>query len=166
MRILEELPFGEGHGRVLRIGGADLCDLLGISPAMLSELKKRGIAIHYGKDAYDLAETVRAYVTHLRGTASGRGGEEHVTSLTAERSRLAKEQADAMAIKNAKLRGELVEAEQVERAWSDTLRQVRARLMAIPSRLRADLPQIDQTAVTAFDRALRDTLTEVGNADD
>ena len=73
---------------------------------------------------------------------------------------------DAMAIKNAKLRGELVDAEEVERTWSDILRQLRARLMSIPSRVRADHPQIDQTAVTAFDRALRDTLTEVGNGDD
>lgn len=166
MRILEELPLGEGQAKVHRIGGADLCDLLGISPAMLSELKKRGIAVHYGKDAYDLAQTVNAYVAHLRGTASGRGGEEHVTSLTAERSRLAKEQADAVALKNQKLRAELVEARDVERAWSDILRQLRARLMAIPARIRADLPQIEASAINAFDRALRDSLTELGHADD
>lgn len=166
MRILNELPLGDGGETVHRIGGADLCDLLGISPAMLSELKKRGIAVHYSKDAYDLAQTVRAYVTHLRGTASGRGGEDQVTSLTSQRARLAKEQADAVAIKNKKLRGELVEASEVERAWSDILRQLRARVMAIPARIRADLPMIEASTVQAFDRALRDTLTELGNADD
>ena len=66
-----------------------------------------------------------------------------------------------MALKNAKARGELVEASEVERSWADTLRQLRARLLAIPSRLRADLPTLDPQAVAALDRALRDTLTEI-----
>jgi phage terminase Nu1 subunit (DNA packaging protein) len=166
LRILEELPLGKDEPSVHHIGGSDLCDLLGISPAMLTELKKRGIAVHYSRDAYDLVKTVRGYVTHLRGTASGRGGEEHVTSLTTERARLAKEQADAQALKNAKLRGDLVDASEVERTWSDVLRQVRARILAVPARLRADLPDLDAQSVQAFDRALRDTLMELGNADD
>lgn len=164
MRILEELPMGDSGG-VWRIGGADLCELLGISPAMLSELKKRGIAVHYGRDAFDLAQTVNAYVTHLRGTASGRGGEEQITSLTAERARLAREQADAQAMKNGKLRGELVEAVEVERQWSDILRQVRARILSVSPRLRQvlDLSAADADAV---DRELRNALSELAHADD
>jgi len=150
---------------VLRIGGADLCDLLGISPAMLTELKKRGIAVHYTRDAYDLAETVRAYVTHLRGTASGRGGEKQVVSLTTERARLSKEQADTQALKNAKTRGELIEASEVERTWADTLRQVRARILATPARLRAELPDTSPAVFDAMDLALRDTLKDLANAD-
>lgn len=165
MRILEELPIGDGTS-VHRIGGADLCELLAISPAMLSELKKRGIAVHYGRDAYDLGKTVRAYVAHLRETASGRGGEDHVTSLTTERARLAKEQADAQALKNAKLRGDMVEAAEVERTWSDALRQIRARILAVPSRLRADLPETPPATFNAIDRALRDALTDLGNGND
>ena len=52
-----------------------------------------------GLHAFDLTTTVRNYVRHLRGTASGRGGEEQVAALTTERARLAKEQADAQALK-------------------------------------------------------------------
>ncbi|MGC9445841.1 AAA family ATPase [Cereibacter johrii] len=104
-----------------------LCELLSLTLGALSDLKKRGIAVHRGHDAYDLAATVTAYVVHLRGIAAGRGGEEHTASLTAERARLAKEQADAQALKNAALRGELVPASDVERAWADTLRKVRSR---------------------------------------
>ncbi|WP_158970940.1 DNA packaging protein [Chachezhania sediminis] len=165
MRILEELPLGDSGASVMRIGGADLCDLLGISPALLSDLKRRQIAIHIGHDAYDLGATVKAYVAHLRETASGRGGEQHVNTLTAERARLAKEQADAQALKNARLRGDLVEAAEVERTWSDTLRHVRSRMLAVPSRLRADFPQADAAIFTAMDRAQRDALTELGNDD-
>lgn len=147
------------------IDGPGLCELLSISPALLSDLKKRGIAVHRGQNAYDLRATVRAYVEHLRSVASGRGGEEQVTSLTAERARLAKEQADGMALKNALRRGELVEASEVERAWSDTLRQVRARILAVPSRLRQSLSLTPPDA-ERIDRELRDALSEIGHADD
>lgn len=122
MRILDELALnGE---RLHRIGGKDLCHLLGLSSGALADLKKRGIAVHLGHDAYDLEATVRAYVTHLRGVAAGWGSEEQAINLTAERARLAKEQADAQALKNAAPRGELVPAADVERAWGDVLRQV------------------------------------------
>ena len=131
---------------------------------MLTELKKRGIAVHLGRDAYDLAATVRAYVVHLRGTASGRGGEEHVANLTSERARLAKEQADAQALKNASLRGELVSAAEVERKWADVLRQVRSRILAVPSRLRQSV-NLDAESADEMDRELRAALTELGNAD-
>lgn len=164
MRLISELPL-EGKAEH-RIGGKDLCALLDLSSGGLTDLKKRGIAVHLRHDVYDLESTVRNYVQHLRSIAAGWGTTDQAAQLTAERARLAKEQADAMAIKNARLRGELVEAEEVEHTWSDILRQLRARLMAIPSRVRADHPQIDQTAVKVFDRALRDTLTEVGNGDD
>ncbi|MDD9745513.1 MULTISPECIES: terminase small subunit [Marinovum] len=163
MRILEELAL-DGES-VLRIGGKDLCELLSLSSGALTDLKKRGIAVHLGHDAYDLKATVRAYVEHLRGVASGRGGEEHTVQLSAERARLAKEQADAQALKNAKVRGDLVEASEVERTWADVLRQVRARILAVPSRLRSELPQLDTATVAALDRGLRDALTELGHVD-
>ena len=160
MRIMQELHL-EGEKPVLRIGGADLCNLLALSPAMLSELKRRGIAVHHGKDAYDLEATVRAYVQHLRATASGRGGEDHVSTLTTERARLAREQADAQALKNGALRGELVSAAEVERAWADELRRVRSRVLAVPSRVRQAVA-LDVQAADALDRELRSALMELG----
>ena len=131
---------------------------------MLSELKKRGIAVHHGRDAWDLEETVRNYVTHLRGIASGRGDEEHALNLTAERARLAKEQADAQSLKNAVLRDELVRADDVERKWGDILRQVRSRLMAVPSRLRQSRG-LTASETQAIDDELRAALAELGSGD-
>lgn len=64
--------------------------------------------VRLGHDAYDLEESTRRYIASLRETASGRGGEEQVLNLTSERARLAREQADAQALKNAVLRGEYV----------------------------------------------------------
>lgn len=163
MRILDELDL-DGE-RLHRIGGKDLCELLGLSSGMLTQLKKRGIAVHLGHDAYDLEETVRNYVTHLRGIASGRGGEAETLTLTGERARLARAQAEAVEMKNAVQRGDLVAAADVERAWGDVLRQVRARILAVPSRVRASL-SLAPADVALIDRELRAALTELGHADD
>lgn len=165
MRIMQELPGLEGDRAVARIGGADLCNLLRITPAALTGLVKRDLAVRLGHDAYDLSETVGRYTEHLRGVASGRGGEEQALTLTGERARLARAQADAQELKNATLRGELVSASEVERAWADILRGLRSQLLAMPSRLRADLGHLTAADVAAIDRQMRDLLTELGDSD-
>ncbi len=161
MKILSELTLGSEP--LHTVGGKDLCSLFDISPAALSDLKKRGIAVHLAHDTYDLTATTRAYVQHLRSMAAGWGTGDQAATLTSERARLAREQADAQALKNARLRGDLVEASEVERTWADALRQLRARILAGPARLRTERPDIDPQAFDAMDRALRATLTEVGN---
>lgn len=166
MKILSELPLDGSP--MHRIGGKDLCDLLGLSPAGLADLKKRGFAVHVAHDAYDLEATVRAYVRHLRSMAAGWGDDDQPTGssgLTAERTRLAKEQADAQAIKNARARGDLVEAVDVERRWQDILRQVRSRILAVPSRLVSNQSLLPEDTA-ALDRELREALTELGNETD
>ncbi len=86
MRLVQELTGVERDGPVHCIGGSDLCDLFQITPAMLAQLVKRGIAIRLGRNSYDLEQTIRNHVTHLRGIASGRGGEEQNLTLTGERA--------------------------------------------------------------------------------
>lgn len=159
MRIVQELPGLEGDKPVHRIGGADLCDLLRLSPAALTGLVKRDLAVKLGHDAYDLRETVGRYVEHLRGVASGRGGEEHALTLTGERARLAREQADQVALKNAQARGELVKADDVEREWRSVLTDLRAEFLAMPSRIGSDLAHLSAEDVAQIEREVRDTLT-------
>lgn len=161
MKILSELSPDSGPLHI--VGHADLCALFDISPAALSELKKRGIAVHVGRDRYDLTLTTRAYIQHLRGMAAGWGTGDDAGQLTSARARLAKEQADGQAIKNAKMRGELVEAAEVERTWTDFLRQLRARLTAIPARVMAERPETDPEVIKAIDGAVRAALTDLGN---
>ena len=86
------------------------------------------------------------YCDHLRKLATGRGGDEKaIASATIERGRLAREQADHIALKNAVARRDLVSAVEVEAEWSGILRTVRAGMLAVPSRAAA--------AAAAFDDA-------------
>jgi phage terminase Nu1 subunit (DNA packaging protein) len=58
-----------------------------------------------------------------------------------------------------KRRGELLDADTVARQWSDVLRRVRAGVMAVPSRVRAQLPRLTAQDIEVIDRELRDALT-------
>ncbi|MEN3232553.1 MULTISPECIES: hypothetical protein [Methylobacterium] len=141
--------------------GADLATLLGISERTLRDLAAAGHVVKSGRSRYRRDASITAYCAHLRGVASGRGGDAAVTTLTAERARLAREQADTAAIKRAALTGALIPAADVERRWRQVLASVRTRLMGVPSRVRQHLPHLTPTDVAALDRELRDALTEL-----
>lgn len=147
---------------------AALADLLGLSTRTVRELAARGIVVRSGRRGeFCVAKSVLAYCEHLREVAAGRGGEDAVLELSAERAKLAHEQTIGHALKNAALRGELVEASAVERQWADTLRLVRAGMLAVPSRCQQRLAHLAAADVSIIDREIRDALAEIGNkADD
>jgi terminase small subunit / prophage DNA-packing protein len=128
-------------------------------------MKDKGIIIKASRDQYKLVESTRNYVIHLRGVASGRGDEKNVASLSEERSRLSKEQADGQALKNSILRKEYVSSIEVEREWSEVLRRVRSKVMAVPSRVRQVLAHLTVTDVDLIDRELRNSLEEIAGDD-
>jgi phage terminase Nu1 subunit (DNA packaging protein) len=133
---------------------------------------ERKIAVRAGRGRYYLKASTRNLIQHLRDTASGRGGAAAVETLTAERARLAREQADAHALKNKITRGELVEASAVTERWSDICAQIRARLLAIPTIYCADVPGAGRAEIDILDRLIREALTGLadelaqGNTDD
>ena len=98
------------------VPAAVLAEFIGVSPRSLTELGRRGVAVRAGPGRWRLQESVRRYCDGLRHRG---GGEAVRTTTTVERGRLAKEQADSFALKNARLRGSLVEREAVEREWSE-----------------------------------------------
>lgn len=148
-----------------QVTGKVLANVLGVADRTLRDLAERGLVVKAGRGSYELAASVRRYCEHLREIAAGRGGEAGVLDLTAERARLAKEQADAQAIKNATLRGELLPAADVERRWREVLAGVRSRMLAVPSRTRQALAHLTATEVAVIDREVRDALGEAARVD-
>jgi terminase small subunit / prophage DNA-packing protein len=122
---------------------------------------KRGIVVRSGKGCA-LAASVQGYCHHLRKQAMGRGGDQAIASATAERARLAREQANLAEIKAAKMRGVLVEAAAVEAEWASVLRTVRAGMLAVPSRVAARLPHLTAHDIGEIDQEVRAVLTDVG----
>lgn len=151
--------------REIEISGRDLAAAFGVSERSVREFADRGLVAKVGRGKYRLIESVQMYTAHLREVASGRGGEEGVLDLTAERARLAKEQADAVSLKNAASRRELVPAVDIERGWTTVCRRVRNAMLAVPSRVRQSLPHLTAYDGSVIDREIRDALSELGNDD-
>lgn len=143
--------------------GAVLADLFGVEERTLRTLADEGKVVKVGRGRYDRDASIRLYVGHLRGVASGRGGDDQVANLTAERARLAKEQADNWAKRNALQDRDLVSGAEVGARWHAILASLRSRMMAVPSRCRHRLPHLTVTDVAALDRELRDALTEAAD---
>ncbi len=148
---------------VERLVSADVLGVwLDLSVPAISGLARRGVVVRVGRGKYDLQASIHGYCQHLRGQAAGRGGEKAVVGLATERARLAREQADGVAMKNKAMRGELVEASAVEAEWSDMLRTVRAGMLAVPSRCAQRLPHLTAHDVGEIDREVREVLAEEG----
>jgi phage terminase Nu1 subunit (DNA packaging protein) len=107
---------------------------------------------------FNRRDSVRAYCERLRQSAR-RGSTD--PDLAAEKKRLVREQADKIAVQNAAARGELIPAAQVEAEWAAILRDVRAGMLALPSRLQQRLGHLSVHDVAAIDREIRDALTEL-----
>lgn len=146
------------------VSAADMAEMFGVSRRSVSEFSERGIIDRVGRNRFALQRSVKLYCEHLRAIAAGRGGD-GTQELTAERTRLAKEQADATALKNAVARRDLVSAHQVEREWVAVCRKIRNAVLAVPSRVRQTLPHLTSFDVEQISRELRLTLTDLGKDD-
>ncbi len=123
----------------------------------------RGLVVKVGRNLYDLPASIMRLVPHLRETASGRGGHEAVETLTQERARLAHEQANAAAIKNALSRGELIEAAIVQDRWSGICASIRQKMLAIPTLASSEMPAMTRAEIDMIDRLIRDGLSELAD---
>lgn len=136
---------------------AHLADFLGLTSRRVRDLVSDGVIPKAAPGRFDARLATRAYCEWLRDKASkGRGSQD--PAYREERTRLAKQQADKAELANAAQRRELLPAAEVLNAWSLILRNVRAEMMAVPSRVQAKLPGLSRTDVAEIDREVRDAL--------
>lgn len=145
-------------------------ELVGVSPGRISQLVSRGLPVEpNGK--IDIARGklwIAENVSTTRSNAQVRGpdlfgDDRRKISLNDERTRLAKEQADAAAMRNAAARRELIDAHEVEREWVSIMRRVRSGVLAVPSRIRQLLPHLTAHDVLAIDEELRKALEDLAH---
>ena len=141
----------------------ELAQLLGISDRQVRELAKDGTIVRTSRGQFDLLASVQQYAARLRDSASGRGGEAVQTTLATERARLAREKADSESMKNARSRGDLLDAKEVERSWAEILRDVRSRMLAVPNRLQQRLAHLTASDTHEIDIEIREALEALAN---
>jgi phage terminase Nu1 subunit (DNA packaging protein) len=155
----------ESRKRLTPVAAPELAQLFGVSAHTVYDPARRGIVVKAAPGRYDVESSTQRYCAHLRAMAARHGSEEAALDLAGEPARLAKEQADAHALRNASLRGTLVPAADVERRWSDVLRRVRSSMLAVSSRVRQRLPHLTSHDGTAIDDEIRAALTELGTGE-
>jgi phage terminase Nu1 subunit (DNA packaging protein) len=135
-------------------------DLVGVSQPVVSDLLTRGILLA-GQPA---ATWLRAYTKHLRELAAGRGAD---GELARERARLAREQADRVAMDNAVNRRELAPVSVLELVLAKMAGDVGSLLQGLVPRVRrrVDLPGdalriLDEEVTKARNRAAAMTLAD------
>ena len=136
--------------------------LVGISQQAVSEMLARGTLL---RDA-PCGAWLLAYCANLREQAAGRATNGDI-QLASERARLAREQADRVAMVNAERRKELAPVALLERVLANVGRQIAAILEALPSQLRRqsdkftaeDLAFLETTIATARNLAANVQLT-------
>lgn len=148
-----------GNPRAVRkqlVNSAVLADLIDLTENRVVALARTGAIPRVSKGRYDQREAVRAYIRYLRQNPTGRKSVD--PALADERRRLVREQADREAIRNAVTRGELVAAADVKATWESILTDVRAAMLAIPSRL-----PVDRATADRLDREIRAALEALAN---
>lgn len=143
---------------------------VGVSAGRVSQMIQKGLPVE-ANGKIDLARGrlwINENVDIGRSLAQsqsvfGFAEEKNRHNLTSEKTRLAKEQADAAELRNHLLRGELVKASEVEREWSAVLRKVRAGMLSVTSRMRQRLPHLTAHDASIIDEEIRLALEEVSD---
>mgnify|MGYP007086362846 CR=1 FL=1 len=138
---------------------AAMATLLGVSTRTLSDLAAKGVLTRTGRGRWMARESVTSYIAHLRETAAGR---DESGGLTEQRTRLAREQADGHALKNAVARGEMVAVADVRREWLTIATDLRSTLMAIPGRVSARMG-LPRESAAMLESEMRAALEELPN---
>ena len=128
----------------------------------------QALRVLYSKDIMEprvsLALAREQYITYLRGKAQERSKGMANRDLEGERTRQAHHDANIKAIKEALLKGALVEADKIDKTWSDKIAAIRSRLLNIPAKLTHQIvaAEADPVIVEAvLMDGIRDVLTEL-----
>jgi phage terminase Nu1 subunit (DNA packaging protein) len=135
-----------------------LATLLGLKSATIAGLVKKGILETRGRNAYSRTDCVQRYCAYLRASAIGRPSSD--AKLNAQKERIAKAQAEKLEIANAKSRGELLPVGDVRAEWLGIISDLRARMLAVPSRVAASL-SLDPPTTAKIDSEIIAALTEI-----
>lgn len=113
---------------------AVISKLLDLSIRRVYQLSNDGVIPRAEKGRYELVPAVRGYIRYLRDRAIGTDALPD-EAARASRARLLKAQAEAQEMENAKVRGDLLPKDPVERAVTAVLGVVRNRILAIETKL-------------------------------
>ena len=137
----------------------ELAPWLGLTVGRVHALGRDGVLPRTPDKRYPLQSSVAAYCEFCRGLAKGKAAD---NELAAEKVRLAREQADKIALQNASARGELLDSRTVAQEWRGVVTDLRAAVLAVPSRVASTLG-FDRKQTAALDAEIREAMEAISN---
>ena len=137
-----------------------LAGWLGTTATRINALAREGRIPRRADKLFDLRPAVRAYVADLKAT-KGNSALANNPELNAEKIRLARASAEKLETANLKAKGDLAPLAEIERAWAGILRDVRAALLALPSRVASRLGYLTPHDVATIEHEVRAVLEEL-----
>lgn len=130
---------------------------LNLTPRRVQQLKAEGMP-SIGRGQYELGPCMAWYIRYLQSKLDKLGPNTNpdTPDLLAEKTRLAREQGDKLAIENSIKRGELVYVSEVVSTWSNHIASCRAKLLGLPTKVAPQL--VNQTNANAIAGKLRDEI--------
>ena len=113
----------------------EVAEHLDLSLVSISQLIQKGVLdVKQGRNPMDLDLCRRNYINYLRqlGGYNKRSGSGDIAE---EKTRLTKAQADKAELEVSELEAELIPASLVQSTWTDYIANVRAKLLALASRV-------------------------------
>jgi len=107
-----------------------IAEVFGLTPRSIQNLEKQGIAVRVAHGQYDLVASVRNYITSLQAEASPEDSE-----FAVARTRVYRARAEILEAQSQALRGQLHDAELVKEVVTEGISDIRAKFLAIPTRL-------------------------------
>jgi phage terminase Nu1 subunit (DNA packaging protein) len=118
-----------------------LAKLFNLTAVRVQQLVSDGVVIRVARGKYDLWQSIRNYIKYLqeRKVNQWTGTEGEPDGYTQHRARLTKAKADKAEVEAALIKGTAHEAQAVSAVWSDMVANARAKLLALPTKLAAQL---------------------------
>jgi len=137
--------------------------LLKLSERRVQQLVKEDVLPRPIKGVYEPIGCVHGYIEYLKRLIAG-GGE---LSLTDERTRLTKFQADLAELQYKKANGELIDSKLASSVWGEIVAAIRQKLLGLPTRL-APILSTSQSIPEfrdVLEKAVYEVLNELTNPD-
>ena len=141
----------------------EIAQLLKLTERRVQQLVREGVLPTPTRGIYHPVKCVHGYIDYLKGISDGTGE----ATLTDERTRLIRTQADLAEIDLMKARGELIPTSKARAAWTVVIQGIRQKLLAIPTRLAARVASVKSIpqAKEIIEEAVREVLNECTNPD-
>ena len=128
-----------------------MCKSLGISTQAFDKWGVEPVSRHGREAFYQVKDVLKNRLDHLRDST---GAGKQISEIDKQKARLAKEQADGAALKNAQLRKELAPVSVISWTLNTVGTKISAILEAVPLKAKKHIPTLTATQVNIIKREI------------